>query len=121
MSVASPSTRATTAIRARNITTDRDGFSIGFSFQRMDVIVALAGFVLSDLWTSGDYLTASKAIYLPAGLLMTLPLAWRRRAPLPVAAVVMGALVFESLAVGSAPTQDAPLVGWLLAIYSVAA
>jgi signal transduction histidine kinase len=83
--------------------------------------VALAGFVLSDLWTSGDYLTASKAIYVPAGLLMTLPLAWRRRAPLPVAAVVMGALVFESLAVGSAPTQDAPLVGWLLAIYSVAA
>jgi signal transduction histidine kinase len=83
--------------------------------------VALAGFVLSDLWTSGDYLTASKAIYVPAGLLMTLPLAWRRRAPLPVAAVVMGALVFESFAVGSAPTQDAPLVGWLLAIYSVAA
>jgi len=73
------------------------------------------------LWTSGDYLTASKAIYVPAGLLMTLPLAWRRRAPLPVAAVVMGALVFESLAVGSAPTQDPPLVGWLIAIYSVAA
>jgi signal transduction histidine kinase len=83
--------------------------------------VALAGLVLSDLFTSGDYFTASKAIYVPAGLLMTLPLAWRRRAPLPVAAVVMGALVFESLAVGSAPTQDAPLVGWLLAIYSVAA
>ncbi len=83
--------------------------------------VALAGLVLSDLWTSGDYLTASKAIYVPAGLLMTLPLAWRRRAPLPVAAVVMGALVFESLAVGSAPTQDPPLVGWLIAIYSVAA
>jgi len=52
---------------------------------------------------------------------MTLPLALRRRAPLPVAVVVMGALVFESLAVGSAPTQDLPLVGWLLAIYSVAA
>jgi signal transduction histidine kinase len=83
--------------------------------------VALAGFVLSDIWTSGDYLTASKAIYVPAGLLRTLPLPWRRQAPLPVAAVVMGALVFESLAVGSAPTQDAPLVGWLLAIYSVAA
>jgi signal transduction histidine kinase len=83
--------------------------------------VVLAGLVLSDVFTSGDYLTASKAIYVPAGLLMTLPLAWRRRAPLPVAAVVMGALVFESLAVGSAPTQDLPLVGWLLAIYSVAA
>ncbi len=83
--------------------------------------VALAAFVLSDVLTSSDYLTASKAIYVPAALLMTLPLAWRRRAPLPVAAVVMGALVFESLAVGSAPTPDSPLVGWLLAIYSVAA
>jgi signal transduction histidine kinase len=83
--------------------------------------VAVAAFVLFDVWTSGDYFTASKAIYVPAGLLMTLPLAWRRRAPLAVVAVVMGALVFESLAVGSAPTPDSPLVAWLLAIYSVAA
>ena len=83
--------------------------------------VALAALVLSDIWTSGDYFTASKAIYVPAALLMTLPLAWRRRAPLPVAAVVMGALVFESLAVGSAPTPDSPLIAWLLAIYTVAA
>ncbi len=83
--------------------------------------VAVAAFVLQDLWTSGDYLTASKAIYVPAGLLMTLPLAWRRRAPLAVAIVVMGALVFESLAVGSAPTPDSQLVAWLIAVYGVAA
>ena len=83
--------------------------------------VAAAAFVQQEIWGSGDYLTASKAIYVPAGLLMTLPLAWRRRAPLAVAAVVMGALVVESLSVGSAPTPDTPLVGWLLAIYSVAA
>src|SRR5207247_775404 len=85
------------------------------------IAVALAAFVLSDLLGSGDYYTASMAIYVPSALLMTLPLAWRRSAPLPVAAVVMGALVFESLAVGSAPTPDTQLVGWLLAIYSVAA
>jgi signal transduction histidine kinase len=83
--------------------------------------VAFAAIVQSDIWTSGHYLTASKAIYVPTGLLMTLPLAWRRRAPLAVAAVVMGALVVESLAVGSAPTPDSPLISWLLAIYSVAA
>ncbi|HYY33850.1 MAG TPA: sensor histidine kinase [Gaiellaceae bacterium] len=82
---------------------------------------ALAGIVLSDIWTSADYYTASQAIYVSAALLMTLPLAWRRKAPLPVAAVVMGALVFESLAVGSAPTPDYQLVGWLIAIYTVAA
>jgi signal transduction histidine kinase len=85
------------------------------------IAVALAAFVLLDVLGSGDYYTASKAIYVPAALLMTLPLAWRRKAPLPVAAIVMGALVFEALAVGSAPTPDTQLVGWLLAIYTVAA
>jgi signal transduction histidine kinase len=85
------------------------------------VAVVLAGLVLSDLLTSGDYYSASKWIYVPATLAMTLPLAWRRRAPLVVAAVVMGALVFEALAVGSAPVPDSQLVSWLLAIYSVAA
>src|ERR671937_285473 len=85
------------------------------------VAVAVAALVQSEIWTSSDYLTASKAIYVPTGLLMTLPLVLRRRAPLAVAAVVMGALVVESLAVGSAPTPDSPLIGWLLAIYSVAA
>ena len=85
------------------------------------IAIALAAFVLSDVLGSGDYYTASKAIYVPAALLMTLPLAWRRKAPLPVLAIVMGALVFESLAVGSAPTPDSQLVGWLLAIYTVAA
>jgi signal transduction histidine kinase len=85
------------------------------------VAVALAAFVQVDIWTSGDYLTASKAIYVPAGLLMTLPLALRRRAPLAVDAVVMGTLAAMSLAVGSAPTPDSALIGWLLATYSVAA
>jgi signal transduction histidine kinase len=85
------------------------------------VAVALAAFVQQDIWGSSDYFTASKAIYVPAGLLMTLPLAFRRRAPFAVAVVVMGALAFEALAVGSAPTPDSQLVGWLLAIYSVAA
>jgi hypothetical protein len=33
----------------------------------------------------------------------------------------MGALVFESLAVGSAPTPDSQLVAWLIAVNGVAA
>src|SRR5206468_1483349 len=82
---------------------------------------AIAAFLQPEIWSSGDYLTASKAIYVPAALAMTLPLAWRRRAPLTVVVIVMGALVVESLAVGSAPTPDSSLVAWLLAIYTVAA
>jgi signal transduction histidine kinase len=85
------------------------------------VAVALAVFVQQDIWGSSSYFTASKWIYVPAGLLMTLPLAFRRRAPPAVVAVVMASLAFEALAVGSAPTPDSQLVGWLLAIYSVAA
>jgi signal transduction histidine kinase len=85
------------------------------------VAVALAGLVLSDVAPPSDYYTASKWIYVPAALLMTLPLAWRRRYPLAVCAVVMGALAAQALAVDSAPTPDTALVGWLLAVYSVAA
>jgi signal transduction histidine kinase len=88
-----------------------------------DALVAIvaAGIVQADIWGDDGYLSASNWIYVPTGLLMTLPLAWRRRAPLTVVAIVMGALVVEALAAGSAPTPDTPLIGWLLATYSVAA
>src|SRR4051795_5500580 len=87
-----------------------------------DVAIALALclFVLQDVFGSPDYLTASKAIYVPAALLMTLPLAFRRRAPLPVALIVMAALAAQSIAVGDANTPDSPLPAWLLAIYTMA-
>jgi signal transduction histidine kinase len=82
---------------------------------------ALAAFTLGDIFTSQHYLTGSKWIYVPAALLMTVPLAWRRRAPLAVVAVVMGALIAQSLALGTIPSPDSELVAWLLAVYSVAA
>jgi signal transduction histidine kinase len=85
------------------------------------IAVLLTAFVQQDIWGSSDYFTASKAVYVPAALLMTLPLAFRRRAPFMVAVVVMGALVAEALAVGTAPTPDSQLIGWLLATYTVAA
>ena len=44
----------------------------------------LAALVLSDTLTSGGYLTGSNWVYVPVGVLMTAPLAWRRHAPLPV-------------------------------------
>src|SRR5262245_9634655 len=81
----------------------------------------LAVMTLGDIFTSGDYLSGSKWIYVPAALLMTVPLAWRRRAPLAVVAVVMGALVAQSVALGTEPSPDFELVAWLIAVYSVAA
>jgi signal transduction histidine kinase len=81
----------------------------------------LAVLVLFEVFTSGDYLTGSKWIYVPAALLMTVPLAWRRRAPLVVVALVMGAFAAQSLILDPTPTPDVELVPALLATYSVAA
>jgi signal transduction histidine kinase len=83
----------------------------------------LAAFVLQDVvFTNGNYLTGQRSVYVPAALLMTVPLAWRRRAPLLVVCIVMAALVAQSLLLASsAPSPDSELVPWLIAVYSVAA
>jgi signal transduction histidine kinase len=90
-----------------------------------DAVLALvlAVFVLQDvLLSNGDYLTGQKSVYVPAAVLMTAPLAWRRRAPLLVTAVVMAALAAQSLLLpSSAPYPDSELVPLLVAVYSVAA
>jgi signal transduction histidine kinase len=83
--------------------------------------LALAALVQGEIWTSEGYLSGPKWVYTSAGMLMTLPLAARRRAPLVVVAIVSGADVVQSLLVGSARTPDSVLIGWLLAIYTVAA
>jgi signal transduction histidine kinase len=83
--------------------------------------VLLAALVLSEVLTSGGYLTGSRWVYVPAGLLMTVPLAWRRRAPLVVVALVMGAFAAQSLILDPTPTPDIELVPALVAVYSVAA
>jgi signal transduction histidine kinase len=83
--------------------------------------VVLAVLVLSEVFTSGGYLTGSKWVYVPVALLMTIPLAWRRRAPLAVVAIVMGAFAAQSLILDPTPTPDIELVPALIAVYSVAA
>jgi signal transduction histidine kinase len=84
---------------------------------------ALALFVLQDVVLSnGDYLTGPNSVYVPTALLMTVPLAWRRRAPLLVVLVVMAALAAQSLLLApSEPYPDSELVPLLVAVYSVAA
>jgi signal transduction histidine kinase len=90
-----------------------------------DVALAslLAAFVLVDvLLSNGGYLTGPKAVYIPAALLMTLPLVWRRRFPLLVVSLVMAALAAQSLLLApSEPYPDSELVPLLVAVYSVAA
>lgn len=83
--------------------------------------LALAALVQVEVWTSHGYLSGPKSVYLPAGLLMTVPLAWRRRVPLAVVTIVMGTQVVQSFLVSPAPTPDSPLAAWLVAVYSVAA
>jgi len=85
------------------------------------IAALLAVLVLSEVFTSGGYLTGSKWVYVPVGLLMTVPLTWRRRAPLAVVAIVMGAFAVQSAVLDPTATPDIELVPALLAVYSVAA
>jgi hypothetical protein len=90
----------------------------------VDAVIAgaLAAASVAGAMEHADYLTGSTWVYVVAGLLMTVPLAWRRRAPLVVVVVVMGALIVESLVVGKTDSvPDVQIVPWLLAVYSVAA
>jgi signal transduction histidine kinase len=83
--------------------------------------LALAALVLTEVVTSEGYLTGSNWVYVPVALLMTVPLAWRRRASLVVVAVVMGAFAAQSLILDPTPTPDVELIPALIAVYSVAA
>jgi len=83
--------------------------------------LALAALVLSEVLPSRGYLTGSEWVYIPVALAMTLPLAWRRRAPLAVVAVVMGAFAAQSLILDPTPTPDVELIPAVIAVYSVAA
>jgi signal transduction histidine kinase len=80
----------------------------------------LAALVLSDIFTSGGYLTGSNGVYLPVAVLMTVPLAWRRSSPLVVVVLVMGAFAAQSLILDPTPTPDVELIPALIAVYSVA-
>jgi signal transduction histidine kinase len=81
--------------------------------------LALAAFVQLEVW--GTDVTTPKAIAVSSGLLMTVPLAWRRLAPLGTAMVVNSAWAAEALLDNSEQQAQSTLLGLVLAAYSVAA
>ena len=87
--------------------------------------VALAGaltlFTQVDIWTADDYLVGSKPVFALTALCMTVPIAWRRRAPLFVALAVAGAILLQVAVEPSSSPPDAPFLAWVIAAYSVAA
>jgi signal transduction histidine kinase len=82
---------------------------------------ALTVLVQQETWTSG-WVRGSRPALAVAGLAMTVPLAWRRKRPVEVAAIVFGALIVQDLVAGSnAHTPDPQLFAWIVAAYSVGA
>lgn len=75
--------------------------------------LSMTGLALEQPWTGTDLELAATS------LATALPLAWRRRAPLAVAATVAGVLLLHSLALGQA-LHFGSFLGSMVAVYSVA-
>ena len=71
--------------------------------------------------TDDGYLSGPRWAYLTAAFLMTVPLAWRRSAPLASLVMVMTGLAVQELLVNPAPTMDVALIPLLVSAFSVAA
>jgi signal transduction histidine kinase len=79
---------------------------------------ALCAIALLEVWSGG---AGSPALRTVVALLMTLPLALRRRFPLPVLLLVMGAALAQSAADPQADVAGVLIVAIIAAAYSVAA
>jgi signal transduction histidine kinase len=93
----------------------------------VDLVLALALALLAllELWWPDGFIgtgpiEGERAILLPAALAMTLPLALRRRHPLPVALTVFGAAALEEL-LTTPPEGLSTVLALLVAAYSLGA
>jgi signal transduction histidine kinase len=93
----------------------------------VDLVLALALALLAllELWWPDGFvgtgpIEGERAILLPAALAMTVPLALRRRHPLPVALTVFGAAALEEL-LTTAPEGLSTSLALLVAAYSLGA
>ncbi|MCA0145015.1 sensor histidine kinase [Blastococcus sp. LR1] len=83
----------------------------------VDIALAAAVFFFTVLITAESYWAGTRQSFL-VGVLLTAPLAWRRRAPVPAAAVVVAAGLLE---VAFLPAFLAANVSALLMVYALAA
>ena len=89
-----------------------------------DVALALALTVLTqiEVWTiSMSYLESPRLPIAATTLVMTVSLAWRRRAPLAMALAIAAAVVVQVLLASTPHPTSAPFIVWMVAAYSVAA
>ncbi len=86
------------------------------------IVVLLAGSAQYEVWVDSlakQGVPDPRAVHAVFALLVTVPLAWRRRAPLAVLCVAGAATVLESELFAPFPSFQ-PLVALLVAVYSVA-
>jgi signal transduction histidine kinase len=89
------------------------------------IVLVLAAGTQYQIWVQPVdlHLRGSRVAKAMLFFLMIVPLGWRRRAPLPVLAIVMGSTVvgFYTLYDPASQTHPDPFLPFLIAIYSVAA
>jgi len=88
-----------------------------------DALLATALTLVTQLevWTiKGSYLEAPRLPIAVTTLVMTSAIAWRRRAPLAMAAAISCAVVAQTILARTPHPTSAPLLVWMVAAYSVA-
>jgi signal transduction histidine kinase len=89
--------------------------------RRVDAVIAVAltALVLAEI-VGGDFETGA-VLLVAAGLVLTLPLAWRRVAPLPAVAISMAGAAALALLTRHDTEPQTPIVVMLVAAYSAGA
>ena len=87
----------------------------------MTLAVVLTALTQLEAWTiEASYLDAPRLPIALTTLAMSVSVGWRRRAPLAVALVVASALLVQLALVHPAHSTSAPVIVWMILVYSVA-
>ncbi len=95
-----------------------------FVAHHSDVFLAVVLTLVTQVeaWTiRASYLDAGRLPIAVTTLVMSGSLAWRRRAPLPMAVAISAAVLLQAVVASTPHPTSAPLIVWMIAAYSVAA